>query len=102
MQTRSGPLHGGRQESQPNSRRNDRAVIVSLTGARQLALTRVRHVAVASMTIRFARPINSKGEKNGSVPGVTIHLIRVLDSAPDITQQMEIVVQVIAPADTRA
>jgi hypothetical protein len=39
VQTRSGPLHGGRQESQPNSRRNDRAVIVSLTGARQLALT---------------------------------------------------------------
>jgi hypothetical protein len=54
------------------------------------------------MTVRFARPFDSKGEQDGSVSGVTIRLIRVLDSAPNMTQQMEVVAQVKAPANANA
>ena len=41
-------------------------------------------------------------EQDGSVPGVTIGLVRVLDSTPEIAEQMDILVEVIAPtsADT--
>jgi hypothetical protein len=47
----------------------------------------VRHLDLAAR--------QSKSEQNGGVPGILIGLVGILDGAPDIAQQVIVVVQVI-------
>jgi hypothetical protein len=41
----------------------------------------------------------SESEKHGCVPGDLVGLVGVFDAAPDIAEQMIVVVQIVAPSD---
>src|SRR6185437_9249346 len=52
--------------------------------------------------LRWQHAGRSEGEQNGRVPGIAIRLVCIPDPAPDVSKQMEILVQVVTPADPHA
>src|SRR5258708_25560623 len=46
--------------------------------------------------------LNSKCKQDGSVPGISIGLVGILDFSSDIAQEVIIVVQVVTQSDTHA